>query len=308
MKILVTGGAGFIGSHLVDAFVAAGHEVFVVDNLSTGFRANINPSATFIEADIRDDRIKEVVAEVAPDVISHQAAQIDVRISVNNPCLDAQINIVGSLNLLEAAREAGVKRVMFASTGGAIYGEQDYFPADEAHPTRPLSPYGIAKLAVEKYLDYYRWVYGVQTSVLRYANVYGPRQNPHGEAGVVAIFCERMCAGTPLVINGDGEQTRDYVYVGDVVRANLTALADAESDVYNVGTAIETNVNQIFHHLREAAGLDLEENHGPAKLGEQRRSVITARRLAEKFNWQPETDLATGLRHTFEFFRQKIEN
>lgn len=307
MKIFVTGGAGFIGSHLADAFLNLGHEVTIFDNLSTGRRANINPQAKFIEGDLGDDSLLDLLKTESPDVISHQAAQIDVRKSVSDPRFDAQVNILGSINLLEAARQAGVKHVMFASTGGAIYGEQDYFPADENHPLRPCSPYGIAKLSVEKYLDYYRLVYGLKTTILRYANIYGPRQNPHGEAGVVAIFCERMLSGKPLVINGEGMQTRDYVFVGDVVKANLFTLNDDHSDIYNVGTGVETTVVDIFRHLREASGLDVPEHHGPAKAGEQFRSVLTSRKLFERFGWKPQMPVAEGLKLTLESFRKLVQ-
>ncbi len=306
MKILVTGGAGFIASHIVDAYIQAGHELVVVDNLSTGKRENLNPLARFYEMDICNPQLAELVAEERPDVINHHAAQIDVRKSVNDPAFDAEVNILGSLRLFEAARVAGTRYIIFSSTGGAIYGEQDYFPADESHPLRPISPYGIAKLAVEKYLDYYNTVHGLDYAVLRYANVYGPRQNPKGEAGVVAIFCEKLLNGEQPVINGNGLQTRDYVYVGDVVRANLAVL-DAPKDMlnapFNIGTGVETDVVTIFRMLRELFDSGVEPLHGPAKPGEQLRSVLDTRRAERRLGWRPEVDLAEGLKRTVDFYR-----
>ncbi|MEW6738130.1 MAG: NAD-dependent epimerase/dehydratase family protein, partial [Acidobacteriota bacterium] len=270
--------------------------------------ANLNPDAHFYELDLRDEKLAEVIIREQPEVINHQAAQIDVRRSVDDPRFDAEVNILGSLNLLEAARTVGVKQVIFASTGGAIYGEQSYFPADEKHPLNPVSPYGIAKLAVEKYLHYYSIVHGIPYTVLRYANVYGPRQNAKGEAGVVAIFCERMLSGQLPVIHGDGQQTRDYVYVVDVMRANSLALEQREqvaNEIFNIGTAIETDVNTIFHQLQQCLGSNFPENHGPAKAGEQRRSVLGVQHAQAKLGWQPTTDLATGLRFTADYYRTK---
>jgi len=224
MRILVTGGAGFIGSHVVDAYVHAGHEVWVLDDLSRGTRANVNPRAQFVRMDLRSPELKDLMATGAFDCVNHHAAQIDVRASVVDPARDAMINILGTLNLLEAVRIHGVPQLIFASTGGAIYGNQHHFPADEAHPTAPVSPYGVAKRSVELYLEYYRQAHGLRYVVLRYANVYGPRQDPEGEAGVVAIFCGKILGGQRLIIYGDGRQTRDYVFVGDVASANLLAL------------------------------------------------------------------------------------
>ncbi|HLK12718.1 MAG TPA: NAD-dependent epimerase/dehydratase family protein, partial [Candidatus Binatia bacterium] len=221
MKVLVTGGAGFIGSHVVDALVAAGHDVVVVDDLSTGHRENLNPNARFVELDVTDPRLVELIRDERPAAVSHHAAQMDVRRSVADPLFDARTNILGTINLLEGARRANVRRVLFVSSGGAVYGEQEIFPAPETHPTNPVSPYGVSKRAGELYAFFYQAEYHIPFVALRYANVYGPRQDPHGEAGVVAIFCGRMLAGQPVTIFGDGEQTRDYVFVGDIVRANL---------------------------------------------------------------------------------------
>lgn len=304
--ILVTGGAGFIGSHVVDLFLAAGHQVLVVDNLLTGRRENVNPKAEFYLLDIRSPEIKALIETRRPEVICHQAAQVSVRLSVDDPVEDASINILGTLNLLEAAVQAKVARFIFASTGGAIYGEQDYFPADEQHPLRPVSPYGVAKLAVEKYLEYYRQEYGLPFVALRYSNVYGPRQDPHGEAGVVAIFTQRLLAGQPAVINGDGTQTRDFVYVSDVAQANLAALHCDYCGPVNIGTGVETDINQLFRQLRELTQSKQEEIHGPPKPGEQKRSVISYQLAREVLNWQPTIPLAEGLRQTVAFFRQRV--
>ncbi len=289
MKILVTGGAGFIASQISDAFINEGHEVFIIDNLSTGFEKNINPKANFIKADICDKNLSQLFEKEKFDVVNHHAAQMDVRRSVADPAFDANTNIIGTINLLQNCVNTGVNKFMFASTGGAVYGEQDYFPADEKHPTSPLSPYGISKLAVEKYLYFYNAQYKLNYSILRYANIYGPRQNPFGEAGVIAIFTTKLLNKEQPVINGNGEQTRDYVFVGDVVKANLLALTDENTDIYNVGTGLETNVNEIFNKLNSIIGNGQQEKHGPAAAGEQMRSVITSDKLFNKFNWRPDT-------------------
>jgi UDP-glucose 4-epimerase len=307
MKILVTGGAGFIGSHIVDAYLKMGHAVTVIDNLSTGRSMNLNPAATFHQADIRDARaVAEIFAHGKFDVVNHHAAQMDVRRSVADPVYDASVNIIGVLTLLEAALKTGVRRVVFASSGGAIYGEQDYFPADETHPTRPISPYGVAKLTTEQYLFYYRAVYGVDAVCLRYANVYGPRQNPDGEAGVVAIFTTRMLQGGRPVINGDGKQTRDYVYVGDVVRANVQAVVHEGSSVLNVGTGIETDVNQLFTALKKHTGSTCAETHGEAKKGEQLRSVLDTMKINRELGWSAAVSLDDGVRLTVDYFRANL--
>jgi len=302
MKILVTGGAGFIASQISDAFINEGHEVFIIDNLSTGFEKNINPKANFIKADICDKNLSQVFEKEKFDVVNHHAAQMDVRRSVADPAFDANTNIIGTINLLQNCVNTGVNKFMFASTGGAVYGEQDYFPADEKHPSSPLSPYGISKLAVEKYLYFYNAQYKLNYSILRYANIYGPRQNPFGEAGVIAIFTTKLLNKEQPVINGNGEQTRDYVFVGDVVKANLLALTDGNTDIYNVGTGLETNVNEIFNKLNSIIGNGQQEKHGPAAAGEQMRSVITSDKLFNKFNWRPDTSLDKGLEKTVQFF------
>lgn len=307
MKILVTGGAGFIASHITDAFVNEGHQVVVFDDLSSGFEKNINPKAKFVKGNICDkDLVEKLFSEENFDVVNHHAAQMDVRRSVKDPAFDANTNIIGTINLLQNAIKYKVKKFMFASTGGAVYGEQSYFPADENHPTQPRSPYGISKLAVEKYLYFYNVEYGLNYTILRYANIYGPRQNPFGEAGVVAIFSTKLLKSEQPIINGSGEQTRDYVYIGDVVKANLITLNDTANDIYNVGTGIETNVNQLFHKLNTIIQANKEEKHGPAAPGEQMRSVITSEKLFKKFGWKPATSLEDGLKLTVDFFKNNL--
>jgi len=306
MKILVTGGAGFIGSHIADALIEKGHQVAILDNLVTGQEENINPEAKFYKLDIRDDAVQAVFKDEKFDVVFHQAAQMDVRKSVQDPRYDAGVNILGTLNILMACAATGVKKILFASTGGAIYGEQVEFPATEEHPLWPASPYGVSKLTCERYINYYSMVSDLQYALMRYANVYGPRQNPHGEAGVVAIFAKKLLAGEQPVINGDGKQTRDYVYVKDVVRANLLALEHPNNDYFNVGTGIETDVNEIFSLLRNAAGSEARGFHGPAKAGEQMRSVLSYKKAKEVLGWEPQTDLRQGIAETMAFFKEKF--
>jgi UDP-glucose 4-epimerase len=306
MKIVVTGGAGFIGSHVVDAYLGAGHEVVVVDDLSTGKRANLDPRARFVEASILDAATAELIRRERPDVVNHHAAQISVRRSVDDPGLDARVNVLGTIALLEAACAAGVKRFVFVSSGGAVYGEQETYPAPETHPTWPVSPYGVSKRAGELYAHFFQAQYGLPFVALRYANVYGPRQDPHGEAGVVAIFAQKMLREEPVTVNGDGKQTRDYVYVGDVARMSLLAVTHDARGPVNVGTGIETDVNALAALLRDTVGSRAAITHGPAKAGEQRRSVVDARRAASVYGWRPEVTLADGLRRTVEFFRARV--
>ncbi|UCD84411.1 MAG: NAD-dependent epimerase/dehydratase family protein [Deltaproteobacteria bacterium] len=305
MKILVTGGAGFIGSHVVDGYVADGNEVIVIDNLSRGKKENINTHARFFQLDIRDPKIEEIFKSEMPEVVNHHAAQIDVRKSVEEPLCDAEANILGTINLLQNCHKFQVKRILFASSGGAIYGEQKMFPASEDHQVASLSPYGISKLAGENYLFYYKAVHNMSYLSLRYANVYGPRQDPYGEAGVVAIFAQKLLQGQQPVINGDGKQTRDYVYIDDVVEANRIALQNNYCGEINIGTGVETTVNEIFKILVEITETDISETHGPPKPGEQRRSCLDCS-LAEKvLGWRPKTELQEGLRRTVESFREK---
>ena len=303
--VLITGGAGFIGSTLADAYIAHGYRVTIIDNLSGGYRRNINAQAAFFEMDIRDAAAGNLIRELKPDVLSHHAAQMDVRKSVEDPAADADVNVVGTLRLLEAAADAGVKRVVFASTGGAIYGEPVEVPQTESHPAGPLSPYGCAKLAVEHYLHYFRDVRGLSSVALRYANVYGPRQNAHGEAGVVAIFAGRLLADQTVTINGDGKQTRDFVYVGDVVAANLAASKNEWQGAYNVGTGIETSVNTLYESLASIAGVVTPATHAPAKAGEQMRSVLDGTRLRKMASLPEPVAFRDGLEKTYAWFRDE---
>lgn len=304
-KALVTGGAGFIGSHVAEALVERGLEVHVIDNLSSGIRANVPDAAVLHEMDIRDGAVRDLFERERFDLLVHHAAQMDVRRSVADPVYDADVNIRGLLNLMEAGRPSGLRKVIFASTGGAIYGEPAYVPQDEDHPNQPLSPYGITKLASEKYLYYFEKEHGIPFVALRYGNVYGPRQNPHGEAGVVAIFAKLLLSGGQPVINGDGEQTRDYVYVSDVVAANLAALDTKHTGVFNIGTGLETSVNRIFARLRDELAPQVTEQHGPAKPGEQRRSVLAFDRSRNLLGWQPAVTVKEGLRLTAAWFRER---
>ncbi|HLG21304.1 MAG TPA: NAD-dependent epimerase/dehydratase family protein [Candidatus Manganitrophaceae bacterium] len=304
MKVLVTGGAGFIGSHLVDRLIQEGHQVVVVDNLSTGKRKNINKGAIFYKMDILSGRLAKVFQKEKPEIVSHHAAQMDVRRSVADPIFDAQTNIIGLLNLLELAVKNGTRRILFASSGGAVYGEQEIFPAPESHPTRPLSPYGISKLSSEQYLYYYHKVCGLDYTALRYSNVYGPRQDPFGEAGVVAIFTQRMLKEEQPIINGNGMQTRDYIFVEDVVEANMAAIHRAIGGPFNVGTGKETSVNQLFRYLLDITGAQVKEIHGPEKKGEQARSSLDCQKNHKELDWEPRVSLQEGLMKTVDYFRQ----
>ncbi|MCU0232712.1 MAG: NAD-dependent epimerase/dehydratase family protein [Thermoanaerobaculales bacterium] len=301
--ICVTGGAGFIGSHVAEALVRAGRRVLIVDDLSSGRKENVPAGAELAVLDVRSPEAAALLVEREVEVLVHHAAQMDVRRSVADPRFDADVNILGLLNLLEAGRRGRLQQVVFASTGGAIYGEQERFPADEEHPVRPVSPYGVAKLASERYLYVYHCQYGLDATCLRYANVYGPRQNPHGEAGVVAIFSRRLLDRQPAVINGDGLQTRDYVYVEDVVRANLAALDRPGFATFNVGTGVETDVSTLFALIAEAADYGEAPGYGPAMAGEQRRSCISSERLLEELSVAVDTPLARGIPATVAWFR-----
>jgi len=306
VRILVTGGAGFIGSHVVDVFVGAGHDVTVVDNLATGSPVWVNPQARLDVADLRSARLTDVFAAARPEVVVHLAAQAAVGRSVTDPVFDASVNVLGGLNLLDCCRRFGVGRIIYSSSGGAGYGDTDVLPTPEEHPSRPASPYGITKVAMEQYVAAWQSIHGISGISLRYANIYGPRQNPQGEAGVVAIFVSRMLAGEPPVINGDGEQTRDYVYVEDVAAANLSALERPHvTGGINIGTGIETTVNDLYARLRQAAGTAPAAVHGPARPGEQRRSCLAAARAADRLGWTPRVPLEEGLARTLDFFRKE---
>jgi len=304
-RILVTGGAGFIGSHVADALIDLGHQVIVIDDLSTGLKANVSKAAELVVADIRSEKAASLVIRFKPQIIFHLAAQMDVRKSVSDPSFDADVNIRGTLNLLEAGRKNGLEKVVFSSTGGAVYGEQRIYPADETHSEWPLSPYGITKLAVEKYLYYYYDAFGLNVVCLRYANVYGPRQNAHGEAGVIAIFCGKLLLGQKPTIFGDGENTRDFVFVGDVVRANLATLEKDGYHIYNVGTGIESTVNQVYTYLIRIIGSGLDPIYGEARLGEQRRSCISSSKIKEELGVEIITPLREGLEKTVDWFKSK---
>lgn len=306
MKVLVTGGAGFIGSHIADGLVAAGHEVTVMDDLSSGKREQVPQAARFVHADIRSEAAAKLVREERFDAVIHQAAQIDVRKSVTDPRFDADVNLSGLLNLAEAATASGVKRFLFASSGGACYGEQEVFPATEAHPSRPVSPYGVSKAAGELYLGYYAAEKKLSYCALRYANVYGPRQDPLGEAGVVAIFSGRCLAGSTCTIYGDGRQTRDYVYVGDVARANLLALESDYVGPLNVGTGIETDVVELQRRIAAATGSSHAPIFAEARAGEQRRSCIDPAAAGRILGWKPEVSLEEGIARTAAFFRDRL--
>lgn len=302
MRILVTGGAGFIASHVVDTYVAAGHEVIVFDDLSTGRKENLNEQAIFFEVDIRSPEAFEIIKREKPDVINHHAAHIHVGRSVLDPQHDADINIFGSLNLLKAAKESGsVSHVIFAATGGAMYGPKPT-PFIESMIPQPLSPYGISKRAVELYLFFYQETHGISFTSLRYANVYGPRQNPFGEAGVISIFLEKLKHNEQPVINGDGKQTRDYVFVGDVAHANKLALDKKPSGEFNIGTTIETDVNEIYSLVRQAAGASIEASHGPARAGEQQTSSLDYSKAKNMLGWEPRVDLEQGIKQTADYF------
>jgi len=303
--ILITGGAGFIGSHIADLLIKEGYDIAIIDDLSSGKEENINPKATFYHLSILDKKLADIFKNRKIDMVIHHAAQISVRHSVKDPIHDMEINIKGSLSLLEHCVKHRIEKFIFASTGGALYGEQDYFPADEKHPTRPLSPYAIAKLSTEKYLFFFYKTHNLPYTSLRYANVYGPRQDPYGEAGVVAIFTQQMLQGKQPKINGDGNQTRDFVFVHDVAKANLLAIKHDVIGEINISTGIETSVNEIFREIKKLTSPDTPETHGPAMPGEQLRSVISFEKAKSVLGWQTTTSLNDGLKKTVSFFQGK---
>lgn len=302
--VLLTGGAGFIGSHVARAFLAEGLRVVVVDDLSSGRRALLPPKAEFLEMDVRDPRLNEVFERVKPDIVSHHAAQISVVRSTREPPLDASINVVGAVSVLEMAARHGVKRFIFSSTGGALYGEPQQLPCTEDHPIAPLSPYGVAKYCVEQYVRYYAQNKGLPSVILRYANVYGPGQDPHGEAGVVAIFAQRMLANEQAFINGDGEQERDFVYVGDVARANVLALKKGEGGAFNIGTGEAFSVNRLYAVLASLTGSKMPPQHRPANPGEVFRIYLDASKARRDLGWSPTVSIEDGLRKTIAAFME----
>ena len=302
MKVLVTGGAGFIGSHVVDKFLANGFKVVIVDDLSTGRASNLNPDAKFYQLDIRSPQLRDIFEQEQPDFVSHHAAQMDVRRSVAQPLFDADVNILGSINMIECARKAGVQRFIYISTGGAVYGEPEYLPCDENHPINPICQYGASKHTVEHYLYMYQVNYNLNYTVLRYPNVYGPRQDPHGEAGVVAIFTRQMMDGEQVVINGDGEQTRDFVYVGDCANGNLLALQKKVNGIYNLGMGRPTSINEIFYSLKRITGYQKDPVYGPAKLGETRHIYLDSSKARQELGWVPTVELDEGMAKTVDYF------
>ena len=304
MKILVTGGAGFIGSNLVDALIGFGHDVVVVDNLSSGLRKNLNPKARFYEIDIRDKKLSEVFEREKPDIVDHHAAQIDVRKSGEDPIADAEANILGSLNVITSCLRFGVKRIVYASTGGAIYGDPQYLPADENHPINPISQYGISKHTVEHYLHLYSIIHGLEYVALRYSNVYGQRQNPYGEAGVVAIFAIQMLTGQQPTIFGPGDKTRDYAHVSDIVAANIIALDRGKNTIYNIGTGIETKDQEIFDTLASVLGYKGKPIYAPVRKGEVYRISLNCGKASKELGWRPKLSLREGITRAADYYKK----
>jgi UDP-glucose 4-epimerase len=306
-KILITGGAGFIGSHTADALISQGSKVAIIDNLSTGQKENINPKAAFYKMNIADPKIETVFQKEKPEIVLHFAAQIDVRKSISDPLFDGCVNILGSLNVLENCRRHKIRKIVFASSGGAIYGEAKVVPTSEDCPSNPLSPYGIAKLAVEKYLNYYYKVFGLSFVSLRFANIYGPRQNAEGEAGVIAVFCSKMLSKRNPKINGSGRQTRDFVFVEDAVKASLLAIRKNKTGVFNIGTTQETSINEVFKKLKKLTNSTCRERHNSPKKGEQKRSCLSFSKAKKLLNWRPKYNLDKGLLKTVKWFENKIK-
>jgi UDP-glucose 4-epimerase len=305
MKVLITGGAGFIGSNVQSRLLSEGHDVVIVDNLVTGFRRNVEPESTFYELDIRDESLGDVFIAEKPDAVIHHAAQMDVRASVRDPQYDASVNIQGSLNLLEGCRQAGCDRILYASTGGAVYGEPEYLPVGEDHPLRPMCPYGVSKHTVEHYLELYHQLHGLQYLTLRYPNVYGPRQDPHGEAGVVAIFSLQMLQGRTPTIFGDGTKTRDYVFIGDIVEANLLGLATSRVGTYNLGWGKEVTDYEVFAAVRDAVGSSVEPEYAPKRPGEIDHISLDATRGKAALEWEPTVPLQDGIRLSVRYYREE---
>ncbi|MGA8942238.1 MAG: SDR family oxidoreductase [Thermoactinomyces sp.] len=304
MKILVTGGAGFIGSHIVDLLVARGDQVVTIDNLSSGKKEQVHPAAKLVEMDLTDPELVHVFERERPEAVIHQAAQIHVNTSVEDPILDANINIIGSINLLEACRKTGVKKIVYASSA-AVYGNPEYLPIDEKHPVAPLSGYGISKHTVEHYLEVYSQLYGLKYTALRYANVYGLRQDPRGEGGVISILVDKYLQREPFTIFGDGEQTRDYIYVEDVARANLAALTAGDGQILNIGTGVQTTLNQVLALFDEIASYQNRKLNGPDRPGDIRHSYFDNRKACSTLNWQPKYSLREGLHKTYAYYQNE---
>jgi UDP-glucose 4-epimerase len=304
MKVLVTGGAGFIGSHIVDQLISEGHKVVVVDNISTGRKEQIHPEAVFYHVDITRPELKDVFHKERPDAVIHQAAQIQVNTSVEDPAFDATVNILGTINVLEACRETGVRKVVYASSA-AVYGNPEYLPLDENHPVRPLSGYGVSKYTVEHYLAVYSHLYGISFTALRYANVYGIRQVPHGEGGVISIIIDRVLRDEPMTVFGDGEQTRDYIFVEDVARANLAALTAGDGEILNIGTGRQASLNEVLRLFGEIAGREIPAEYGPERPGDIKHSVFDNSRARRVLGWEPKVSLEEGLRKTYEYYQRQ---
>lgn len=308
-KVLITGGAGFIGSHIADILVENGYDVVVADNLVTGNEKNLNKKAKFCKADITKPELRKVFEKERPDFVIHEAAQINVRKSVDDPMFDANSNVIGTINVLECCRDFGVRKIIYSSSGGACYGEPEYMPCDEKHPIRPICPYGASKYAAEQYFYLYRFLYQLDYIILRYSNVYGPRQDPRGEAGAISIFLDRISKKQTPVINGDGTQTRDFVYVGDVARVNLIALEknteNMKSRIFNIGFGKETSVNEVYEEIGKAAGSSIEAKHGPAIPGEVYRIYLNAGLAKKELGWEPKIGLSAGIKKTAEWFSEK---
>jgi UDP-glucose 4-epimerase len=308
MNILVTGGAGFIGSNVADAYIEAGHNVVIVDNLFMGNKKNVNAKARFYKTDIRDKKINDIIRKEKIDVINHHAAQISVPDSVKRPIFDADINIKGTLNLLEAAKGNKIKKFIFISSGGTVYGSKVKLPAAEDNPLTAESPYGIAKVTGEHYVRFYSAQYGIKYTILRYSNVYGPRQIPHGEAGVVAIFIKMIMNGKTPVIYGGGKCIRDYVYAGDVARANLLAVGTGDNEAFNIGTGVKTDVNKLYAHIQSATGFDRPADEGPYRDGDLPANYLDAAKALKILKWKPEVDLEKGIKLTYDYFKLKADN
>lgn len=307
MKILVTGGAGFIGSNVVDAYIQAGHEVAVVDDLSSGNIDNVNPRAQFYEVDIADKKLEEVFAEFKPRLVNHHAAQISVPYSVDDPKEDARVNIMGLVNMLECCRKHEVEKVIYVSSGGVVYGEPATLPADETFPLQPASPYGISKYTGELYLKFFAAQCGLDYVAFRYSNVYGPRQVPHGEAGVVAIFIKALMAGKIPVIYGDGSCIRDYVFVGDVVQANLKAVEKGDRVALNIGTGKPTDVNELYGVVKKVMAASVDAEHGPARRGDLKANYLNAALAGEVLDWKPKVSFEEGVKQTVEYFKEQLK-
>jgi UDP-glucose 4-epimerase len=307
MRIVVTGGAGFIGSHIVDAYVAEGHDVVVIDNLwahGGGRRDNLNPRASFVHMDIRDESVQRIFHEVKPEIVCHHAAQHSVAIGARDPQFDANVNVIGMLNVLDAAVACGTRKVIFASSA-ATYGDVTSLPVDENSPQRPISPYGITKMVTEHYLRFYKSEHGLDYTALRYGNVYGPRQDPNGEAGVIAIFIGKFLGHEGVRIDSDGEQTRDYVFVRDVVRANVAALTQGSGEIYVIGTGVQTSVNQVYQALVTATGFEAPVTHAPRRPGDARAIYFDPAKAARELHWSADATLVAGMTETVAFFRDR---